>query len=105
MAAATFDNYLYKMKDFTLGDTITCVYQYRQVNGFVLTMPKTDFKVLNILMDIKKVEFVNSYQANEIKPAWDFVQVLEPNIFAFRMAPTRMVLCEKVHKHIQKFSK
>jgi hypothetical protein len=98
----TSENYVFKNADYMIGDTVTCVYQYRQVKGFVVGMaielPGAKLNAIQVVMDVSKTEFIKSYVKEAIRPKWEYSSILAPSIYSFRLAPTKCVLFEKVHK-------
>lgn len=89
-------NYIFKFKEFIVGDTITCIYQRKQFNGFVVNTINSTPASMMIVVNISRQEFIKSYIQDE-KPTWEATAIMEPMFFSFRIAPSRCVLTEKNH--------
>jgi len=100
--SANSTNYIFKDVGYKIGDTVTCVFQHRQVKGFVTghshLLPNSELDCYFVVMDVSKTEFVKSYVDEYERPKWEYTQIMKPMIYSFRLAPTKCVLFEKINK-------
>lgn len=95
--STTAHNYVFKISDFMPGDTVVCVHQHREVRGFIVGQSAM---IIEVMVDIRKGDFLKNYIIGQERPRWEHAQVLAPNFYHLRMAPTRVVLVEKTNKNL-----